>query len=127
MPPAPEPVEQAISKPVVDRALKVTVLILLLVGSLLILKSFLSALLWAIVLCFTTWPVYVHVLRIMRGRRTWAALVMSLVLALAMLAPFALIGLSLGDEVQRAAERLRGTLESGPPPPPAWFARVPVV
>jgi predicted PurR-regulated permease PerM len=52
---------------------------LLLVGAcLLVLRPFISALLWAVVLCFSSWPVYCRALRLVRGQRTLAALLMTL-------------------------------------------------
>jgi len=49
--------------------------VLVLGGCMYVLWPFLSALLWAMVLCFTTWPLYAHLLRVLGGerRRTLAA------------------------------------------------------
>ena len=66
------------------------VLVLLLGGCLLVLRPFISALLWAAVLCFTSWPIYRRLLRLLGNRRTLAALTMSLGMILVVLLPFVL-------------------------------------
>lgn len=99
----------------------------LLLGCLLVMRPFLSALLWAVVLCFTSWPVYQRLLDFVGGRRTLAALLMTLTAALVLLLPFVIVGVSLGDNVKDLAHATRNWLEAGPPQPPEWLARVPVV
>lgn len=111
----------------VKLAVLLVVLALLVGGCFLVLRPFLSALLWAIVLCFSSWPLYTQVLRLVRGRCTLAASIMTAITTLAMLAPFAVITLSLVDDVQNATEATRGWLADNPTEPPAWFGRVPLV
>ena len=45
-------------------------------------------LLWAVVLCISSWPFYQRLLKLLRGRRTLAALLMALGMILVMLLPF---------------------------------------
>ena len=99
----------------------------LLVGCLAVLFPFLTDVLWAIVLCFSTWPLYARLLVVMRGRRTLAALLMTLAILLVFVTPFAVIAVSLSDDVPRAADRVREFLDASPRPPPGWLARVPLV
>src|SRR5206468_11346737 len=73
--PAPTPPDRPDRR--IEQTLKVSAVVLLLIGCVVVLWPFLSALLWAIVLCFTTWPVYARLLRVMGGRRTLAALLMT--------------------------------------------------
>lgn len=61
-----------------ERIISGGVLLALLVGCLLVLRPFVSALLWAAVLCFSTWPFYKRLLSLVRGRRTLAAMLMTL-------------------------------------------------
>src|SRR5688500_12165626 len=79
----------------------------LLVACLAVLFPFLTDVLWAIVLCFSTWPLYSRLLVLLRGRRTLAALLMTLAILLVFVTPFAVIALSLSDDVPRAADRVR--------------------
>ena len=67
------------------------VLFLLLAGCLLVLRPFLSALLWAVVLCSSSWPVYSRLLGWFGNRRTLAALAMTLGMILIFLLPFFIV------------------------------------
>ena len=103
------------------------ILILLLIGCGLVLRPFVTALLWAAVLAYSSWPLYRRLLKVLGGRRTVAALLVSLAMILIVLLPFLVVGLTLADnvtELKTAAQRL---LDSGPPAPPAWLAKVPVI
>jgi predicted PurR-regulated permease PerM len=99
----------------------------LLIGCIAVIFPFLTDILWAIVLCFSTWPVYSRLLVLLRGRRTVAAALMTLVILLVFVAPFAVIAASLTDDIPRAAERVRAFVDAGPPQPPAWLAKIPLV
>jgi predicted PurR-regulated permease PerM len=110
-----------------ERTLSWAVLVLLFIGCIVVLWPFKSALLWAIVLTFTTWPIYQRMLRAMNGRRTWAALLMTLAVALVLLLPFLIAGLTMADNVKDLTAALRHGLESGPPDPPAWLLRLPLI
>ena len=102
-------------------------LVVLLLGCLLVLRPFISALLWAVVLCFSSWRIYERVLSLVGQRRTLAALLMTLATALVLLLPFLIVGLSLGDNVKALTVATQKWLEAGPPQPPAWLAKVPAV
>jgi predicted permease len=71
------------------------VLLLLLIGCLLVLRPFISALLWAVILCFSSWPLYQRLLRWVGRRRTVAALLMALGMVCILLVPFVIIGSTL--------------------------------
>jgi len=103
------------------------ILLLLGAGCLVVLRPFLSALLWAIVLCFSSWPVYRRLLRLLGQRRTLAALVMSLGMILVILLPFVIVGATLADNVTQLSSATKGWLASGPPAPPEWLSRLPAV
>ena len=103
------------------------VLSVLLVGCLLVLWPFVSALLWAMVLCFSSWPIYQRLLKLLGGRRTLAAAVMTLAMILVVLLPFVIIRTTLADSVKELTTTARHSLEAGPPAPPAWLAKVPIV
>ena len=103
------------------------VLLLLLGGCLLVLRPFISALLWAAVLCFSSWPVYRRLLRLLGSRRTLAALVMSLGMILVVLLPFVIIGSTLADNVKELTAATRYWISQGPPSPPAWLEKTPMV
>jgi predicted PurR-regulated permease PerM len=103
------------------------VLLALVVGCLVVLRPFVSALLWALVLCFSSWPVYSRMVRFLGNRRTLAALLMTLGMVLIVLLPFVIVGLTLADNVKDLTAAIRSWIEAGPPAAPAWLAKVPVV
>jgi predicted PurR-regulated permease PerM len=110
-----------------ERNLGWIALLLLLVGCLLVLRPFASALLWAVVLCVSSWPLYQRLLKLLGGRRTWAALLMALGMILIMLLPFLVVGLTLADNVKELTTATQAWLGAGPHGPPDWLAKVPLV
>jgi predicted PurR-regulated permease PerM len=110
-----------------ERAISGIVLVLLLIACLLVLRPFASALLWAVVLCFSSWPLYSRVLRLVGGRRTLAALAMTLGMILVILLPFVIIGAAVSDDVRDLTIAVRGWIDTGPPAPPDWLGRIPFV
>ena len=102
-------------------------LALLMLGVLVVMRPFISSLLWAVVLCYSTWPAYKRVLGWTRNRPTLAALLMTLAMIVIVLLPFVLIGVSLADSVGELNAATRRWLDAGPSEPPAWLGTVPVV
>jgi len=109
-----------------EQILKTVAGAVLLVGCLAVIFPFLTDILWAIVLCFSTWPVYSRLLVLVRGRRNLAAVLMTLAILLVFVTPFAVITASLSDDMPRAVDRVREFLDAGPPQPPAWLAKIPL-
>ena len=110
-----------------ERIISGIVALLLVVGCLLVLRPFVSALLWAVVLCFSSWPLYGRLLRLVRGRRTLAALLMTLAMILVVLLPFVIIATAVSDDVRDLTAAVRQWLETGPPAPPDWLGKLPLV
>jgi predicted PurR-regulated permease PerM len=118
------------SKPkptLIEVTLGLLALLLLVAGCIFVLRPFLSALILAIVLCFSTWPWFVALLNLMNRRKTLAALAMTLLLALIILAPFAFLGAHLVDNVKAVMQATHRALVGGPPQPPEWLAKIPIV
>jgi predicted PurR-regulated permease PerM len=113
------------------------------VGCGFVLRPFISAILWAAILCFATWPLHEVFLRWFRGRRTLAAALTTTVLSLVLIMPFVVVGLTFTDNIRagirwlddkrdsRQAARLdpgQDPNEPGAEPqPPAWLQRVPLI
>ena len=111
----------------IDQALTLAVLTMLIVGCFFVLQPFITALVWAAILCTTTWPLYWRLTARLRDRSGLAALAMVVLLALLMLAPFIVVGATIADNAALMAKWGRGILESGPPDPPAWVSGLPLV
>jgi predicted PurR-regulated permease PerM len=65
--------------------------------------------------------------RALGGRRTLAAALMTLSVAVVLVAPFAFMVATLGDSVSRLVTAATQLFEQGPPAPPQWVAGLPVV
>jgi len=100
---------------------------LLALGCLLILRPFISAALWAAILCFTTWPVFLRLEQIVRGRRGLAALIATLALAATIVAPFVIVGSTLASNLADLTAAASKLFEAGPPAPPLWVANIPLI
>jgi predicted PurR-regulated permease PerM len=103
------------------------VLLVLLAGCLFVLRPFVSALLWAVILSVSSWPVYRRLLGWLGNRSTLAAFAMTLGMVLTVLLPFVIVGITLADNVNQLTDATKHWVEKGPPAPPEWLAKVPVV
>lgn len=80
-----------------------------------VLRPFLTPLLWAAIVAYASWPLYRHVRRLCRGRESVAALLMTALVAFVLIVPLVWLAMQLTDEVARAyqgflAYRAAGTL-----------------
>jgi len=103
------------------------ILALLLGGCLLVLLPFVSALLWAVVLSASSWPLYRRLVKLLGGRRTLAALLMALAMICVILLPFVVIGATLGENVKELTTATQRWMDARPPAPPEWLGKVPGV
>ena len=110
-----------------DRIAAFAVLAVLFAGTVLVLRPFFSPLLWGAVLSFSTWPAHRRLRTALGGRRSAAALLMTLALAGAFVLPLALVGTSLAGNARMLVEGAVRWLERGPPGPPAWLEGLPVL
>lgn len=113
------------------------------VGCVFVLRPFISAILWAAILCFATWPLHEFFLRSLRGRRTLAAALTTTVLSLVLIMPFVVVGLTFTDDIssgikwldekldERQAAKLAAVQdpneEASESQPPPWLKRVPLL
>ena len=111
----------------IEQFLAAAALLALAAGSFLVLQPFLSAILWSIILCFATWPVFMWLLDLMGGRRTLAAVAMTVLLAVFLILPFAIVGPRLAEEATLVSSEVASLLAIGPAEPPAWVRGLPVI
>ena len=111
-----------------EQALLWLLLGLLAIGCLLVLRPFFSPILWAIILGYSTWPIYERLNAALGNRGTLAAFLMTLGLAAAFVLPLVLLGTSLADNVETLVEALRGP-DGGIDfiAPPSWVKGLPLV
>ncbi len=84
---------------------------LLVIGCFLVLQPFMGAILFAGILCFSTWPVFLTLRDRLRGRAWLAALVIVAILILALVVPVALVAQSIVVHSSEMVELLRGFLD----------------
>lgn len=84
-----------------------------------VLSPFFSALAWSGILAYMTWPLFRCLRNRLVGHETLAALLMSLVVAVALLAPLAWVMFAVADDVGVAARILRHIAVSGLPSLPS--------
>lgn len=82
-----------------------------------VLQPFLTAMSWAAILAYATWPVFRRVERALGGRGALAALVMTVLFVLVVLLPVILVTSALVVEVDRIAAGVKVDL-------PVWQARI---
>ncbi len=111
----------------VEQILQIVAIALLVIGCLLVLRPFVTALLSAAIVCFSTWPIYKNIEISLRGRRTFAALIMTMLLILVIVMPLAFIALTLADSAVPLVDRVREMLVYGLPAPPDWVRTIPLV
>jgi predicted PurR-regulated permease PerM len=68
------------------RALVAVLLGVLLIAGLIVLRPFLTAVVWAAILVYVSWPLYQRLLRRFNGRRGWTAFTMTMALAIVLVA-----------------------------------------
>jgi predicted PurR-regulated permease PerM len=110
-----------------DRRVGMIALAALVIGCLLVLRPFVSSVLWALVLSYTTWPLFLRVRHALRGHGALAALTMTVLLAVVIVVPVMVLGFSLGDNVAPVVDAGRRIMVEGLPDPPHWVASLPLI
>jgi predicted PurR-regulated permease PerM len=100
---------------------------LLVVGCFLVLQPFITALLFAVVIVVSTWPLYLRLRKALKERSTLAALVMSLLFAAFVITPVILLAVSLAKNAPEMVNGVRSWLGEGASGPPDWLKTLPVV
>jgi predicted PurR-regulated permease PerM len=97
------------------------------IGCFLVLAPFLSAILWAAILVFTTWPVHEWLRAHLDVRRGVIALLMVGLTAVVVVLPIALAAPDGANEVNNLRQLVQAAIARGLPTAPAWLGEVPMV
>lgn len=111
----------------IEQLAVIAILGVLVVGCVVVLQPFFAALLWAVILVCSTWPAFAWIERRCAGHRSLAALLMTLVLAAALLGPIVFVGSSITGPLKALPETARALIEQGLPQPPDWVREIPLV
>ena len=105
--------------------LVILILVVLIVGSLWILRPFLVSLIWAVTIVVATWPPLLRVERRFGGRRLPATLLMTVLVLSIFVVPVAAAVAVLLDAAVQGGEIVRAIAADGLPAPPDWLAGIP--
>ena len=90
---------------------RIVAVALLAIGCFLVVQPFLGAIIFAGILCFSTWPIFVKLRARLGGRKWLASLVMVLIWLVALAVPIALAGQSIVVHSSEAVDMFRGFLD----------------
>ncbi len=102
-------------------------LLLLLVGCFFVLKPFMAALMWAIILAYSLHPLQRRFTCWFRGSRTMAACFVTLTLTVVLAGPIVLIGISIAQDGKDLAEATKKWFMAAPEKAPPWLAEAPLI
>jgi predicted PurR-regulated permease PerM len=111
----------------IQQIVVIALLSVLAVGCMTVLRPFLPALLWALILSLSGWPFYEWLVQRLKGWRSLAAFFMTLLVAAVFILPLAAAGTGLADSVAKVGAMVAVLLKQGPPGPPTWVAELPIV
>jgi predicted PurR-regulated permease PerM len=97
------------------------------VGCVAVLYPFFSALLWAAILVFTTWPVHEWIRARLRLKRTASALIMVALTAVVLVLPIGLAAPGGSDDVTNLRHVILDALRAGLPVAPDWLRDMPLI
>jgi predicted PurR-regulated permease PerM len=90
---------------------RIAAVVLLAIGCFFIIQPFLGAIIFAAVLCFSTWPLFVRLRERVGGRSWLASLIFVLILIVALALPIALAAQSMVVHSSQAVDMFRGFLD----------------
>jgi predicted PurR-regulated permease PerM len=111
----------------IEQVISLSIIALLIIGSIVLVLPFLPAILWAMVFAVTIWPFFIKVEKALGGRTTLAAVVPTLLLALIFFLPLVYVGSKLVSQASIAFDYAQGLMEKGLGPAPLWFKSLPLV
>ena len=102
-------------------------LLLLLFGCFFVLRPFMTALMWAMILAYSLHPLQRSFTRWFRGSRTLAACFVTLTMTFILAGPVVLIGFSIAQDGKDLANATRKWFMAAPEQAPAWISQLPIV
>jgi predicted PurR-regulated permease PerM len=97
------------------------------VGCVWVLLPFFSALLWAGILVFTTWPVFEWLRQRLHLRRGWAAGLMVTLTAVVLVLPIGVAAPGSAEDVTHLRRLMMDALRAGLPDSPPWVFDIPLI
>ena len=110
-----------------DRLLAQILLLVLLGACLWVLTPFVTALFWAAVLAFASWPLMQFLTRVLKGNASLAAGLLTSVWVLVVAGPLVWLGFNIADHIRNATDLIKNLRVTGLPDAPEWLIDVPMV
>jgi predicted PurR-regulated permease PerM len=107
--------------------LQLLVLGALIAGSVWIVEPFLPALLWAVMIVVSTWPVLLHLQTWLAGSRRLAVTAMTIILLLILVVPLYFGVAAIVENTDHIAAWSRSVAAFAAPQPPAWVGSIPLI
>jgi len=109
------------------RLVRIALVTLLALGCFLILQPFIAAILFAAIVCVTTWPLHAWLLARLGDRPALTSALMILLLMLVVVLPMFFLAVSVADAVPPLADKLRGLVLRAAMGPPEWLGSIPFI
>jgi predicted PurR-regulated permease PerM len=111
----------------VEQVIRLAFLGLLAIGTFVILRPFISALLWAVIITYSTSTLNRSLQHRLGGRRSLAAALVTLLVGAVIVLPLVLVSVTLTESVSGFVVAAREGLDKGIRPPPDWVGQLPVL
>ena len=111
----------------VRKAIVLSLMLVLMVGCFVVLRPFIAAILWAVILTFSTWPLHARLERALGGRTTLSAAIMTLTVMALLVGPLVILGVRLSENVLLFFEAAHRAMDRGLPPLPSALAGIPIL
>jgi predicted PurR-regulated permease PerM len=119
--------KKASYRDITHTTLTVLLVAILIIAVFVILRPFLPALVWAITIVVTTWPVMLRVQERLWGKRGLATLVMTWVLLLVLVIPSWVALATIVENSHRIDDLAESLRTSSLPSPPSWVQDLPMI
>jgi predicted PurR-regulated permease PerM len=123
----PEPTVRRLHSGDYERYAVFAAILLLVVGCYMVIRPFLIAFIWGVIISISTRGLYRRCLRIVGGRAKLAAALAALFLVTVLLIPIAALALNLADGIPKLTAWFNGVVAGGLKEPPPWLEGLPLV
>ncbi|MDP1934030.1 MAG: AI-2E family transporter [Nitrosomonas sp.] len=106
--------------------IQLAVIAIVFISCYLVIHPFIPAILFAMVVCISTWPLYLRLRSVLGEKPALASLLMVMLLIMLVIIPSALLAVSLADNVTATFDTVKVFLERGPIEPPVWLKEMPL-
>ncbi len=111
----------------IETLVSLSIIAVLIIGSIVLVFPFLPAILWAVVFTVTIWPLFIRVEKALGGRTSLAAVALTLLLALIFFLPMVYVGSKIVSKASIAFDYAQGLMEKGLGPAPLWLKGLPLI